>query len=196
MLKDIVIKDMKHYILIIFFSSTFSLLYAQTSEKDSSFTLTRNIAVETTNIGKHGVDFFENNKRLDSFTIANDFETILRRAFIDIDNYKFLLIKNEKNIIKVFENTDTINSLRLVEVVTRVFSKNKKIPVQRINYLIISNSPRQYVELEIDENGVNYYEIDNRKVHSVRESIMFINDEIDISAFKEAKQYIEKYKLN
>ena len=49
---------------------------AQPSEKDSLFTLTQNITVETTNIGVHGIDFFENNKRLDSITIANDFATI------------------------------------------------------------------------------------------------------------------------
>ena len=168
------------------------MTYAQTSEKDSLFTLIRNIAVETTNIGEHGIDFFENNKRLDSIAIANDFATISRRASLDTDNYKFLFIKNEKNIIKVFESTDTSNSLRLVEVVTIVFSKNKKIPVKRINYLILSKTSRQYVELEIDENGVNYYEIDNRKVHSVRESILYLNDEIDNSAFNEAKKTYRK----
>ena len=43
---------------------------------------------------------------------------------------------------------------------------------------------------------LNYYEIDNRKVHSVRERILYLNDDIDNSAFKEAKKIIEKYKLN
>jgi hypothetical protein len=187
---------MKHYIILIFFSSTLSMACAQPSEKDSLFTLTRNITVETTNIGEHGIDYFENNKRLDSITIANDFATISRRASIDTDKYKLLFIKNKKNVIKVFESTDTSNLLQLVEVVTIEFSKNKKIPVKRINYLILSKTSKQYVELEIDENGVNYYEIDNRKVHSVRERMLYLNDDIDNSAFKEAKKIIEKYKLN
>ena len=85
---------------------------AQPSEKDSLFTLTQNITVETTNIGVHGIDFFENNKRLDSITIANDFATISRRASIDTDKYKFLFIKNKKNVSpmlpqKVWEYIDS-----------------------------------------------------------------------------------------
>ena len=55
---------------------------------------------------------FENNKRLDSITIANDFATISRRASIDTDKYKFLFIKNKKNVApmlpqKVWEYIDS-----------------------------------------------------------------------------------------
>jgi hypothetical protein len=182
--------------LTILFSSAFLSTQAQISKRDSCFTLGLILAVTTNNIDEHGVDFFENNKRLDSLTIANDFSTIRTQASLDLSNYKVKYIKKGKQLIKCFESNDKTKASQLVEVVTREFSKNKKIQVEVTNYLIMSKKSPYLIELEFNENGVNYYKIDQREVYSVRESIMILDDEIDKSAFKEAKAIINQYKLN
>jgi hypothetical protein len=187
---------MKNLILFILFSSASSMTQGQISKRDSSMTLVSTLTVETKNIGEHGVDFFENNKRLDNITIANDFGTIQAIASIDLSKYKVQYIKKGKQLIKYFESSDTTKSHRLVEVVTREFSKNKKIQVEVVNYLIMSKKSPYIIELEVNENGINYYQIDKREVYSVRESIMYLDDEIDKSAFKDAKTIIDKYKLD
>lgn len=165
------------------------------SNRDSCATLGSILSVATNSIADHGVDFFENNKKLDSTTIAIDFATIQALASIDMSNYKVEYIKKGKQLIKYFESTDNTKFPRIIEVVTREFSKNKKIQLEVINFLIMSKKPPYHIELEVNENGINYYQIDKREVYSVRESIIYLDDEIDKSAFNEAKKIIDKYKL-
>jgi len=60
----------------------------------------------------------------------------------------------------------------------------------------LTEEQRKIYERIANENGINYYQIDKREVYSVRESIMYLDDEIDKSAFKDAKTIIDKYKLD
>ena len=88
------------------------------------------------------------------------------------------------------------NPYCLIEIVTQDSTKNKKIPIKKINNLILSDLYPSSVELEFDENRLVFFKIEDSKIMVVRESILFIDDDFDNKAFNESRQLIEKYKIN
>ncbi len=188
---------MKRQILTILFLNLITLINAQSNFSDSTINLISIINKESKDIGGHGIDYFDNNKMLDNNKVAKDFAVIVNQAKIITKNYKFSFIKSGKYNIKIFEGINGItNPYRVIEIITVDSTRHKKIPIKQYNFLILSKDKPRIIEIEVDENGINTYKIDNREISCSRESAVEIDDDYDNSAFFEAKKIIDKYKKN
>lgn len=186
---------MKLQIMILLCFKLTTLINAQSNLSDSSITLVKIIAEQYKYIGEHGVDYIEKNKPLNNSKLANDFKLIVRQANINKKNYNFSLIKTGKHTIKLFEGVnEKTNPYRIVEIMTVDSSIHKKIPKKIYNYLILSKLKPKIIEILVDEDQVGSYKIDKREIGCIRESVIYIDDDFDDSAFLEVKLIMRNYK--
>ena len=188
--------SIRNVIVFIILIRNADILIAQNGYLSANLRIIYNISNEYKNIGVHGIDFFENNVKLDSSMVIVYFDLINQLSKIDLNQYSVDSIKQDKYTIRKYHSSQNKNPYCLIEIVTQDSTKNKKIPIKKINNLILSDLYPSSVELEFDENRLVFFKIEDSKIMVVRESILFIDDDFDNKAFNESRQLIEKYKIN
>jgi hypothetical protein len=177
---------LKRVVLLILSLNLF-VAHAQIIVEEPSLISAVSLSLESKKIDEHGVHFFENEKILSTSAVRKNFAFLAKQLKVDLKNYSFNQIKKGKHVIKLWETKQSNKPFRIVEVVTQDSSKSKRIPITEVRLLILSKSSPYRIELEVDNDGIAEYYIGKRSIHTVRESILFIDDEVDNSAFKEAE---------
>ena len=71
--------------------------------------------------------------------------------------------------------------MQIIEVVTKVKTRINQYPISLINYFIRNRTNPQTIQLSINENGIESYNLGKRRIYCTREIVIaFINkDEKD-----------------
>lgn len=128
--------------------------------------------------------------------VLKDFAKIDALTSINSANYKIETIQEGKHLITIYKANSKIKPYKIVEVITRDSTEYKgtRIHLEQIRYLILSKSNPKKVELDISENGIDGYTINGQRKYCLRESIVYIPEEFDVSVFHEMDAIMEKYK--
>ena len=130
----------------------------------------------------HGVDFFENNKMINSKDVIKDFEKIKELTSVHKSDYHITFAQEGNHTIKILnaKNKKT-NPLQIIEVETKIKTRINQYPISLINYFIRNRTNPQTIQLSINENGIESYNLGKRRIYCTREIVIaFINkDEKD-----------------
>lgn len=185
---------MKSYITLLFIGLS-SLIQSQ----NKPLLLHQYLKKESKTIIKYKEEadiFVENNKRVDYKMVLQDFDMIGKLTTMNATDYKIQTFEEGKHQINIYKTEIKTKPYKMVEVITRDTTEyeNRKIPLERIKYLILSKNQPKFVELNISDDGVDSYSINGQRKSSMRESMLYIPEEFDYSAFKEMDGIMKKYR--
>ena len=169
---------MKQYILL-FLIGLPSLIYSQ-NEPLLIFSYLKSESESV--LEDHGVDFFENNKIINAKDVIKDFEKIKELTSVHKSDYHITFAQEGNHTIKILNaKNKRTNPLQIIEVVTKVKTRINQYPISLINYFIRNRTSPQTIQLSIDENGIESYNLGQRRIYCMREIVFaFINkDEKD-----------------
>lgn len=162
---------------------------------DSSFSLTKHLLQDKSEIGQHGVFFDEKTKQ-----VLKDFNHILTLSLTDLAKYQRRIIDESNHIIKIWTTNDASKNIsKIIEINSTYFIDTTENDGKRFKDTIFYND--YFIQLKdtsknvcyetIKGQGVSKYSIGNRKVWTNREIILVGLFYIDNK--KEVKKLLDKY---
>lgn len=168
---------------------------------DSSFTLTKNIQEDKSDVGQHGIIFFEpKNKPIHNKQISKDFDKIEVLSFVNLANYKKQIIRDSNHLIKTWiSNNSSDNISRIIEINSIYFidsingNERFKDTIIYSNYFVQLKDSAYNIWYEtINKQGVTKYVIGKRQVFVARE-IVLDTDILGIDVSADWEKLIKKY---
>jgi hypothetical protein len=185
---------MKSYLILLFLGFSFLI-----QSQSKPLLLHQYLKSESESILKydHGDDWFtESEKAINNKIILQDFAKIKTLTSINIVNYKVQTFQEGKHLINIYKTNSKSKPYKIIEIITRdsYDYKGKNLSFGHIKYLILSKNNPKKVAIYISENGIDSYTIDGQRKYCMRESVIYIPEEFDNSAFYEVDSIMGKYK--